>query len=126
MAGEAARQWLRELLGTVEESAPILWVQWPLRRETALALAERTTECPHRLRQAAVVFLSLGISMCMICMCHAEAWGPETVASHLPPSPYPRLLCTTSASSSVPTTCSYSSFPWLPEKLLSMSDFQVQ
>ena len=35
MAGGAC-QWLRELLGTVEESAPILWVQWPLRRDTSL------------------------------------------------------------------------------------------
>ena len=60
----------------------------------AYSLAERTIACPHGLRQAAMVFLSLGISVCTIWVCvKCRGVGPaETQASHLPPSPYPRLL----------------------------------
>ena len=58
------------------------------------ALAERTIKCPHRLRQAAVLFLSVGISVCMIWVCvKCRGVGPaETQASPLPSSPHSRLL----------------------------------
>lgn len=118
-----AHQWF---LGATEGGAPILWASSAGRE--ADAQARRSVRCPHGLRQTAVTFLNAGKSAQLTgvptgMQGSGATLGPGlTSAFPLPPDYSVRHVGQFLRSNYI----FLFQLPWLPEKLLSMSDFQVQ